>query len=95
MNPVEEQLKRMQEKLLRLLKQHQSLLKENEKLSQEFKEMAGRYNAMLIQSEKWQQQAEILKLSHEQMNDHDKKAFEKRLSQYVKEIDRCIALLNE
>ena len=69
--------------------------KENEKLRQDFQQITTRYDAVTIQSDKWQQQTEILKLSREEMNENEKKAFEKRLSQYVKEIDRCIALLNE
>jgi len=47
------------------------------------------------ESQKWQQQIEILKFSQEQMSETEKKAFEKRLNQYVKEIDRCISLLKE
>jgi predicted nuclease with TOPRIM domain len=95
MSQLDQQLKRMNEKLQQLLKQYHSLQKENERLKQEFQQMTSRYDAVSVESEKWQQQTEILKLSKEQMNDEEKKAFEKRLSQYVKEIDRCIALLNE
>lgn len=95
MNQLEEQIKRMNEKLQQLLKQYSALQKENEKLKLEFQQSTNRYQLLADQSEKWQQQTEILKLSREQMNDSEKKAFEKRLNQYVKEIDRCIALLNE
>ena len=95
MSQLEQQLKRMNEKLQQLLKQYHSVQKENERLKHEFQQMTTRFNAASVESEKWQQQTEILKLSKEQMNDTEKKAFEKRLNQYVKEIDRCIALLNE
>jgi regulator of replication initiation timing len=95
MSQLEQQLKRMNEKLQQLLKQYHSLQKENEKLRQDFQQITTRYDAVSVQSEKWQQQTEILKLSREEMSENDKKAFEKRLNQYVKEIDRCIALLNE
>ena len=95
MSQLDQQLKRMNEKLQQLLKQYHSLQKENERLKQEIQQMTSRYDAVSVESEKWQQQTEILKLSKEQMNDEEKKAFEKRLGQYVKEIDRCIALLNE
>jgi len=95
MSQLEQQLKRMNEKLQQLLKQYQSLQKENEKLKQEFQQVTTRYDAVSVESEKWQQQTEILKLSKEQMTEAEKKAFEKRLNQYVKEIDRCITLLNE
>jgi len=95
MSQLEQQLKRMNEKLQQLLKQYHSVQKENERLRNEFQQMTSRFNAASVESEKWHQQTEILKLSKEQMNDTEKKAFEKRLNQYVKEIDRCIALLNE
>ncbi|MBS1598985.1 MAG: hypothetical protein JST75_12245 [Bacteroidetes bacterium] len=85
----------MNEKLQQLLKQYHSLQKENERLKQEFQQMTSRYNEASVESQKWQQQTEILKLSKEEMNETEKKVFEKRLNQYVKEIDRCIALLNE
>ena len=95
MSQLEQQLKRMNEKLQQLLKQYHSLQKENERLKHECQQMTSRFNAVSDESDKWHQQTEILKLSKEQMNEAEKKTFEKRLSQYVKEIDRCIALLNE
>jgi len=95
MNPLEEQLERLHEKLQQLLKKHQALQKENEKLKLDLKEVRDYSNQLLAESEKWKQQAEILKLSKGEMNEAEKKAFEKRLNQYVKEIDRCIAMLSE
>ena len=95
MNQLEQQLKRMNEKLQQLLKQHQLLQKENEKLKQEIQQMGIHHSTLSTQSEKLQQQMEILKVSKGEMNETEKKAFEKRLNQYIKEIDRCIALLNE
>jgi undecaprenyl pyrophosphate synthase len=90
----EQQLKRVNEKLQQVLKQYQSLQKENEKLKLDLHAAAGRYHVLVEQTEKLEQQSEILKLSRGEMNESEKKAFEKRLNQYVKEIDRCIALLN-
>jgi hypothetical protein len=95
MHPFEQQLKRVNEKLQQLLKQYQSLQKENEKLKQDIQLVTTRYNGLIEQTDKLEQQTEILKLSKGEMNEAEKKAFEKRLNQYVKEIDRCIALLNE
>ena len=95
MNQLEQQLKRMNEKLQQLLKQYQLLQKENEKLKQEIQQMGIHHSTLSTQSEKLQQQMEILKVSKGEMNETEKKAFEKRLNQYIKEIDRCIALLNE
>jgi len=95
MAPPEDQLKRVHEKFLQLVKLHQDLQKENEKLKAEFKKMTLRCEELSQEAEKFRQQADVLKLSGNGLNEMEKKDLEKRLSQYVREIDRCIALLNE
>ena len=89
------QLKRIHDKLQQLLKQHASLQKENMLLKEQlsgFKEQAST-QLQLIDSLK--QQAEILKLNAGEMTETDKKELEKRINTYIKEIDRCIAMLGE
>ena len=95
MNELGQQLKRINDKLQQLLKQHQLLQKENDKLKHELGLLQTNGQTQSIHIEQLQQQAEILKLSKTGMNDAEKKAFEKRLNQYIKEIDRCITLLKE
>jgi hypothetical protein len=92
---TEEQLKRIQDKLQQLLQQHQLLQKENIKLKQEIQEERKHHQQKSLQADQLQQQAEILKSSKGEMHGEEKKAFERRLNQYVKEIDKCITLLNE
>jgi hypothetical protein len=95
MDQLEDQVRRLNDKLQQVLKQYQLLQKENEKLKQESRDSARLYSDLEAESEKWHQQTEILKLSKGEMNEAEKKAFEKRLNHYVKEIDRCIAMLSE
>jgi hypothetical protein len=95
MNEIEQQIKRVQDKLQQLLKQHQLLQKENDKLKQDLGQLKSNHQSQSEQIDQLRQQAEILKLTKTDMNETEKKAFEKRLNQYIKEIDRCIALLNE
>ncbi|PWT72797.1 MAG: hypothetical protein C5B59_14910 [Bacteroidetes bacterium] len=95
MHELEHQLRRVNEKLQLLIKQYHILQKENERLRQEKDQESSRCQDLTLESEKWQQQAQLLKMTKEEMDEGEKKAFEKRLSQYVKEIDRCIAILNE
>ena len=95
MNELELQVKRIGEKLQQLLRQRESLLKENEKLKGELRELKTDHNSHAARLEQLQQQVEILKLSKGEMNLSEKKALEKRLSQYIREIDRCMALLGE
>ena len=95
MHPFEQNLKNIFEKMQQLIKHHQQMQKENEKLRSEVEASNQRYKDLMEQASKWEQQAEILKMSRGTMNETEKKALEKRLNKYVKEIDRCIALLHE
>ena len=45
--------------------------------------------------EQLQQQVEIVKATSAAMSEGEKRALEKRLGQYIREIDRCIAMLGE
>ena len=95
MNALEQQIKTTTEKFQRMLKQYQVTQKENQKLRTELAQLHEKCNRISEEADKWRQQSEILKLSKGEMNEGEKKDFEKRLNQYVREIDRCIALLNE
>lgn len=94
MNKAEQHLKRIQDKLQQLLKQHTYLQKENQLL----KEQLNSSRQQLADYEKniddLKQKVEILQLSNGEMHETDRKQFEKRINHYVKEIDRCIAMLS-
>lgn len=95
MDTTEQHLKRIQDKLQQLLKNYIVLQKENIQLKTELGKVktASTENQKSIDDLK--QQADILRLNAVEMNPVDKKEFEKRINSYLKEIDRCIALLNE
>ena len=95
MTQPEIQLKRVHEKILLLLKQHQSLQKENERLKEDLRKMQVRGDLLTQDAEKFRHQADVLKLSGRGLEEPDKKMLEKRLNQYVREIDKCIALVQE
>ncbi len=95
MTQPEIQLKRVHEKILLLLKQYQGLQKENERLKDDMKKMSLRCETISQEAEKYRQQAEILRLTGRGIEESDKKMLEKRLNKYVREIDKCIALLQE
>jgi hypothetical protein len=42
-----------------------------------------------------QQKVQVLQAAKGEMNEEEKKSFEKRLTQYIREIDRCITMLGE
>jgi len=92
---VEPQLRRIQEKLQQLLKQRDGLLKENGKLKEVVSQLRQEQARHAARLEQLQQQVEILKATKAAMGEGEKRALEKRLGQYIREIDRCIALLGE
>lgn len=92
---LEDQLKRVNEKLQLLLKQYASLQKENAQLRSELENEKGQANQQQAVIENLRQQVGILRVSTGSWDEKDKKEFEKRINSYIKEIDRCIALLGE
>src|SRR5258708_724578 len=92
---VELQVKRIQEKLQQLLRQRESLLKENGKLKEEVRKLRQNQSGHSERLEQLQQQVEILRTTKGEMSEAEKRVLEKRLGQYIREIDRCIALLSE
>lgn len=94
MSTTEQHLKRIQDKVQQLLKQHISLQKENQSLKEELDNIKKETSQFRVDSETLKQQVEILKYSNGEMGEEDKKQFEKRINAYLKEIDRCIAMLS-
>ncbi|MEI9956464.1 MAG: hypothetical protein WDM90_09235 [Ferruginibacter sp.] len=92
---LQSNIKRINDKLQRLLRQHQQLVKDNERQSKLIKELQETKERNTQTIAELQEQAGILKASTGQMTGADKKAFEKHINQYIKEIDKCIGLLSE
>ena len=95
MSNTEQHLKRIQDKLQQLLKQYTTVQKENNKLKEQLVSANQKTTAQQKNMDELTQQVSILKLNAGEMSETDKKDFEKRINSYVKEIDRCIALLSE
>ena len=94
MTESEQHLKRIQDKVQQLLKQHIALKKENRSLKDELDSIKKEASQFRENSDTLKQQVEILKYSNGEMEEEDKKQFEKRINTYIKEIDRCITMLS-
>lgn len=95
MNTTEQHLERIQDKLQQLMKQHAVLIKENKKLTKELEAAQQKIEVQQKTADDLKQQVSVLKVSAGEMNEADKKDFEKRINGYLKEIDKCIAMLGK
>ena len=95
MNATEQHLKRIQDKVQHLLKQHAALQKENDALKEELEALKKEAAVSQENSALLRQRMENLKFSNNEMDDEEKKQFEKRINTYIREIDRCIAMLSQ
>ncbi|MBC7936036.1 MAG: hypothetical protein H7Y86_11855 [Rhizobacter sp.] len=82
-------------KLQQLLKQYDFLLKENAQQEQLIKTLQEQQLGNKERLETLQQQNLVLKASVTDMAPADKKELEQKLSQYIKNIDKCISLLSQ
>lgn len=90
-----EQIERIRLKIQALLKKQQTLEKENEKLKAEIDRRSSVEKELKDKVVQLEEQTHLLKASSGQMDEASKKAFEKQLSHYIREIDRCIAMLSQ
>ena len=92
---VDQQFNTINDKLQQLLKQQARLKKENERLRTELEVCKEKEEVYQQKIDDLAQQIGILKLGAGDMNEKDKKEFEKKINQYVREIDKCIAFLGQ
>lgn len=92
---MEQQLKRVQDKMQQLVRQYQSMQKENERLRSEKEALQKKLQLQQEQLEQLDQKLNALKLAKSGWNEEDKAVLEKKMNLYIKEIDRCIAMLAE
>lgn len=93
MSNISEQLSRVGTKVSRLIRDLNASEKENERLRQEIEGLRRREDELAIRCREMEEQIGVLKAAAGRLDENTKKELEKRLNQYVREIDRCIALL--
>lgn len=78
-----------------MLRQHSVLQKENSQLKEDVTNAKQQAALSRENMDKLKQQVDVLKYNNGEMEETDKKEFEKRINSYLKEIDRCIAMLSQ
>ena len=95
MSDLEQNIKRINDKLQQLLKSYQLLQKDNKRQNDLIATLQEAKEKDREQITTLQEKITILKAAAGKMNEADKKAFEKNISQYIREIDKCIGILSE
>ena len=88
-----EQIGRIEEKLTKLVQQHQQLLRENEKLRKEQDVQLETQKKLKAKVDELELRIGLLQSSETSASKSSRAALEKKINAYVKEIDRCIAIL--
>lgn len=95
MNALDQQLATLTEKLQLLLQQQARLQKENNRLMQELEARSKAEAAHKQQTAELEQRIAIIKYAAGDMPEAEKKAFEKKLSAYIRDIDKVIMHLSQ
>jgi chromosome segregation ATPase len=95
MQQTDQHLERIQQKIQRLLKAYNMLLSEKKDLLKKVEELKNQKEQQTILIDELQQKLQLLKAAKSELSEDEKKAFEKRLTEYIKEVDRCIVMLSE
>lgn len=91
----QEDIKRIQEKLIKLVARYTSLLKENEQLKKTLHDITTQTNILKEKNDQLSLQVNMMQLAETTDAKEAKLALEKKLNAFIKEIDRCIAILGD
>jgi archaellum component FlaC len=95
MEGLQDQLKRVTEKLQQVVQRYHLLQKEHEQLSREVIALRDKEKTRLTRIDELEMKMTALQSVTVQLNETEKREVEKRINRYIREIDRCIALLSE
>ena len=90
-----QQYKRITDKVQLLVKRMEHLQKENERLRSQIKDASDKMTHQDQKVASLEQTVSVLKTVSSNLSQDDRKEMEKKLSHYLKEIDRCISMLSE
>lgn len=88
-------IKRIEEKLAALSHKIRSLRKENEKLRKELEEKTIESEMATNTAKQMEIKLNVVKSNESNESKESRGALEKKINDYIKEIDKCIALLGD
>jgi hypothetical protein len=95
MSQQEQSLQRINDKLQQVAQRYQVLHKENQQLTRDNRVLREKEEAREKKLNELELKIAAFKTATGRLDETEKKDIDKRLNHYIREIDRCIALLSE
>ncbi|MEY2587745.1 MAG: hypothetical protein RLY11_1594 [Bacteroidota bacterium] len=95
MATTQDHIQRIQEKLVNLVDKYHDLQKENTRLKKDLEETKVVADALREKNDQITLQLNMLKATESEDAKEAKSALEKKINEYIKEIDKCIAQLGD
>jgi chromosome segregation ATPase len=95
MSTPQEHIKKIEDKLLLLVDRYNVLQRENEKLKKSLQDLTTEADFLKEKNDQMSLQLNMLKVAETDDSKEAKLALEKKINEYIKEIDKCIAQLGD
>ena len=95
MATTQDHIQRIQEKLVNLVDKYHDLQKENTRLKKDLEETKVVADSLREKNDQITLQLNMLKATESEDAKEAKSALEKKINEYIKEIDKCIAQLGD
>ena len=95
MSQLETHISRINNKLQEVLKSYDALKKQNVQQTETIQVLTAEKNAQAQKIRLLEEQQYLLKSMAGKLDEKEKKSFEQALGKYIREIDKCIAMLSE
>jgi len=95
LSQLETHISRINNKLQEVLKNYDALKKQNVQQTETIQVLTAEKNAQVQKIRLLEEQQYLLKSMAGKLDEKEKKSFEQALGKYIREIDKCIAMLSE
>ena len=95
MSQLETHISRINNKLQEVLKNYDALKKQNVQQTETIQVLTAEKNVQTQKIRLLEEQQYLLKSMAGKLDEKEKKSFEQALGKYIREIDKCIAMLSE
>ncbi|MFN5056320.1 MAG: hypothetical protein ACK5EP_09740 [Bacteroidota bacterium] len=92
---AQEHINTIQDKLSTLIERYNGLLKENERLKKSLNDSTEELQLLREKNDQITLQLNMLKVAASEESKESRNALEKKINEYIKEIDKCIAQLGD